>query len=40
MMFERHFTGPDFAGWIDDLVADLVRSGAAAREGSMIRNAG
>jgi glyoxylase-like metal-dependent hydrolase (beta-lactamase superfamily II) len=40
MMFQRHLSGPDFGLWIDELTAELVRSGAAAREGSMIRNAG
>jgi len=40
MMFERHLTGPDFAQWIDELITELVRSGAAAREGVVISNAG
>ena len=40
MMFDRHHSGPDFGLWIDELVAELVRSGAATREGLVIRNAG
>jgi glyoxylase-like metal-dependent hydrolase (beta-lactamase superfamily II) len=40
MMFDRHLSGPDFGLWIDELVAELVRSGAAIREGLVIRNAG
>ena len=40
MMFQRNFGGTDFRLWIDDLIAGLVRSGAAAREGTLIRNAG
>jgi glyoxylase-like metal-dependent hydrolase (beta-lactamase superfamily II) len=40
LMFERQPAGVDFAQWIDSLVADLVRSGAAAHEGTMICNAG
>ena len=40
MMFDRHLSGPDFGQWIDELVAELVRSGAAIREGLVIRNAG
>jgi glyoxylase-like metal-dependent hydrolase (beta-lactamase superfamily II) len=40
MMFQRHPSGPDFEQWIDELTAELVRSGAAAREGLVIRNAG
>ena len=40
MMFQRHLSGPDFGLWIDELTAELVRGGAAAREGTMISNAG
>jgi glyoxylase-like metal-dependent hydrolase (beta-lactamase superfamily II) len=40
MMFQRHLSGPDFGLWIDELVAELVRSGAARRDGLTIRNAG
>ena len=40
MMFDRHLSGPDFGLWIDELVAELVRSGAARRDGLTIRNAG
>ena len=40
LIFEQHFAGLDFAQWIDHLIGELVRSGAASREGLMIRNAG
>lgn len=35
----RHFSDIDFSEWIDNLTHELVRSGAASRHGSLIRNA-
>ena len=40
MMFNRQTEAPEFSSWVEALVADLVRVGAAAREGSVIRNTG
>ena len=40
LMFHRHRPGADFALWVEDLIADLVRSGAATRDGPMVHNAG
>ena len=40
LIAQRHFAGADFAQWIDALIEDLIRAGAAAREGSLIRNVG
>ena len=40
LIAQRHFAGADFAQWIDALIEDLIRAGAAAREGSVIRNVG
>ncbi len=39
-MFARNGGGADFGSWIDGLVADLVRVGAATREGLTLHNAG
>lgn len=39
-MFGQQGAGSDFELWIHDLMADLVRSGAAQRDGLMICNAG
>ena len=39
MIHTRQFSGLDFVEWIELLIEDLVRSGAAARDGLMIRNA-
>ena len=39
MIYQRHFSEFDFSDWFEALVADLVRAGAAARDGVMIRNA-
>jgi len=39
-MFRQHSPGPDFSAWINDLIADLERAGAASRDGRMVRNAG
>jgi glyoxylase-like metal-dependent hydrolase (beta-lactamase superfamily II) len=40
LIFSTHFADRDFSEWIEQLIADLVRSGAAARNGVQIRNAG
>ncbi|MDO8449697.1 MAG: MBL fold metallo-hydrolase [Rhodoferax sp.] len=40
LIFNTHFSGLDFSQWIEGLISDLIRSGAAARDGEMIRNAG
>ena len=39
-IYQQHFSGIDFAQWVDELIADLVRAGAAAREGTVVRNVG
>ena len=35
----RHFSDQALTDWLDALAQDLVRSGAATREGDMLRNA-
>jgi glyoxylase-like metal-dependent hydrolase (beta-lactamase superfamily II) len=40
MINQQHFSGLDFSQWIDGLIADLVRAGAASRQGEVICNAG
>ena len=35
-----HFPTLDFTPWVDGLIADLIRSGAAVRGREMIGNAG
>jgi glyoxylase-like metal-dependent hydrolase (beta-lactamase superfamily II) len=40
MIHNAHFSEIEFAPWADQLLADLVRSGAAVREGDRVRNAG
>ena len=40
MIFKQHFPEQDFRPWIEQLIGDLVKSGAAARDGLMLRNAG
>ncbi len=40
MIHQQHFSGLDFSQWIEGLIADLVRAGAASCEGGVIRNAG
>ena len=35
----HHFSDLDFSQWVDHLIQELVRSGAASRDGLMIRNA-
>ncbi len=39
LIFAKHFPGLDFAAWIAELVQELVRSGAAVRDGAMVKNA-
>lgn len=38
-VFHTHFADQPFAQWIEQLVQDLVRTGAAARDGEVVRNA-
>ncbi len=40
MIFQQYFPQQDFRQWIEQLIGDLIRSGAAARDGLMLRNAG
>ncbi len=40
LIAQRHLAGIDSARWIDALIQDLIRAGAAAREGTLIRNVG
>jgi glyoxylase-like metal-dependent hydrolase (beta-lactamase superfamily II) len=40
MIFNRHFKAQDWSHWIAQLVDELVSSGAAARDGGLIRNMG
>jgi glyoxylase-like metal-dependent hydrolase (beta-lactamase superfamily II) len=40
LIYNMHFSGLDFARWVESLIEDLIRSGAATRDGVMIRNAG
>jgi glyoxylase-like metal-dependent hydrolase (beta-lactamase superfamily II) len=40
LIFNTHFSDHEFSTWVQQLIADLVRSGAAAREGLKISNAG
>jgi glyoxylase-like metal-dependent hydrolase (beta-lactamase superfamily II) len=40
LMFQTHVSDTDFGPWIEALIAELVRSGAATREGEMIHDAG
>ncbi len=40
MIYQQHFSASDFSQWIDDLIQELVRVGAAARDGRVIRDAG
>ena len=39
-MHRQHFSAADFSQWVDGLLDDLVRVGAARRDGVLIRNAG
>ena len=40
LIFNMHFADREFPVWVEQLIADLVRSGAAVREGLKISNAG
>lgn len=40
IIFDRHVPGDEFMTWINHLIGDLVRTGAAAQDGEWIRNAG
>lgn len=40
LIFNKHFAGLDFSPWVEHLIGELVRSGAASKDGLMIRNAG
>jgi glyoxylase-like metal-dependent hydrolase (beta-lactamase superfamily II) len=37
-IYQQHFSTLDFAQWVDELTADLVRAGVASRNGVMVRN--
>lgn len=39
LIYSTHFSKQEFAPWVEQLIADLVRSGAAIRDGEMVRNA-
>jgi glyoxylase-like metal-dependent hydrolase (beta-lactamase superfamily II) len=39
-IYQQHFAGLAFSGWVDALLDDLVRAGAASRVGAMVHNAG
>ena len=39
-IYRQHYSEIDFAQWVDELIADLVRAGAAERDGLLIRNVG
>ena len=40
LMARQHFPDADFGAWIDELVAELVRAGAAVIDDGLIVNAG
>ena len=40
LIHNTHFSAQEFELWVEHLMADLVRSGAAMRDGTLIRNAG
>jgi glyoxylase-like metal-dependent hydrolase (beta-lactamase superfamily II) len=40
MVYRQYFSEHDYSQWINDLLADLVRAGAASRDAGVIRNAG
>ncbi|MDP2371681.1 MBL fold metallo-hydrolase [Rhodoferax sp.] len=40
LIYQRHFSETEFSQWVGGLIDDLVRVGAAAHEGGVIRNAG
>ena len=39
-IYQEHFAGLEFSRWVDALLDDLVRAGAASRVGAMVHNAG
>ncbi|NMM14383.1 MAG: MBL fold metallo-hydrolase [Rhodoferax sp.] len=39
LIYNTHFSAQEFAPWVEQLIGDLVRSGAATRDGVMVRNA-
>ena len=39
LIYNTHFSAQEFAPWVEQLIGDLVRSGAATRDGAMVRNA-
>jgi glyoxylase-like metal-dependent hydrolase (beta-lactamase superfamily II) len=40
LIHQREFAHVPFAAWVEGLVADLVRSGAASYDGALVKNAG
>ena len=40
LIHQREFAHLPFAAWVEGLTADLVRSGAASRDGALVKNAG
>jgi glyoxylase-like metal-dependent hydrolase (beta-lactamase superfamily II) len=40
MLHSTHYSEIEFATWVEQLLADLVRAGAAVREGLVVHNAG
>lgn len=39
-LHRRHAPGQGFPQWLDELLDDLVRAGAAARNGAVVHNVG
>jgi hypothetical protein len=39
-IYQQHFTSLEFSRWVDALLDDLVRAGAAARVGRLVHNLG
>ena len=39
-IYQQHFAKLEFSSWVDALLDDLVRAGAASRVGAMVHNAG
>jgi glyoxylase-like metal-dependent hydrolase (beta-lactamase superfamily II) len=40
LIHSTHFSAQQFAPWVEQLIGDLVRSGAAIRDGELVRNSG
>lgn len=40
LIHQREFANLPFGAWVERLIADLVRSGAAVRDGDLVQNAG